>query len=134
MKKKIEKKRTLKNSNPASIAPQKRAQKAASKPAPFRRKPLALIFIAIAFIVIIVAALLAVEFVFASKKSLTVLDICGISPGGKFFGHTVGDEQSCKIQCRAQCVSKGYSLDAWTFTPSAGGCNSCSCSCIKRLI
>ena len=83
--------------------------------------------ILIAVLLLMVVVLLVVKIGFSYEKSFEIEDKCG-----KFVNlvsHTIEDEDMCRFQCRAKCISQDYKYAKVEFEKRNVGCNLCTCFC-----
>ena len=66
---------------------------------------------------------------FREKQYFSLVDQCGIIPGGVNLMHTVNNEEECDIQCLGRCESLKLKKVKSVFTEAEAGCHDCSCVC-----
>ncbi len=89
--------------------------------------------IRIGFILILIVVISGIILIGPIKKeqSFEIKDRCG--PVMNFISHTIQDESACKLQCRSQCETKGWTYSNIIFEEKPIGCNSCVCYCKEGL-
>jgi hypothetical protein len=136
MKKKSEARanRSVKKAVPRSLKAESRKARRPHLPSSARIIRLA----ALVFIILVAAAGISfflLRNVFVEQKSMTVEDVCGIAPTGRFFQNSVPDDEHCRIRCQSACISRDYRLKSHSFAAGTNGsCNTCLCSCVRSLI
>jgi len=82
-------------------------------------------FLVILFVV--VAVLMFSSRSLVGRKSFVLEDKCGRFMN--LVSHTISNDETCRMRCRAQCDADGYRFESSVFIESLVKCNSCKCVC-----
>ena len=88
---------------------------------------LIILLLAVIFWLLVETAIIKLPPKSTQIKIFAVQDECSIIVGKLI--HTIDDEGTCQLKCRATCEVKGLQLDRVTFVQGDNQCNRCECAC-----